>query len=83
MYFRIPASVLAAALTFSLNLVVLGEPPSPNQQPKGSVYVTHTGKYYHRENCRYWDLAKTKMPLTLKEAKRRGYSPCKVCKPAQ
>jgi hypothetical protein len=28
-------------------------------------------------------LAKTKIPLALKEAKKRGYTPCKVCRPGQ
>jgi hypothetical protein len=83
MDFRIPVAVLVATLTFSLNLVVLGQQPSPAQQPKANVYVTHTGKYYHRENCRYWDLAKTKVPIPLKEAKKRGYTPCRVCRPGQ
>jgi hypothetical protein len=88
MKFRLPTSALLAALTFSLGLVLLAQQsaptPKPAHQPKGgTVYVTHTGKYYHRENCRYWDLAKTKIPIALKDAKQRGYTACKVCRPAQ
>lgn len=41
------------------------------------VYITRTGKKYHIENCRY--LSKSKIPITLKEAIERGYSPCSVC----
>jgi len=43
------------------------------------VYVTKTGKKYHKENCRY--LKKSKIKITLKEACKRGFAPCKVCKP--
>jgi DNA-entry nuclease len=43
------------------------------------VYITNTGKKYHRGDCRY--LKKSKIKVTLEDAKRRGYTPCKVCKP--
>jgi len=83
MKFCFPLLALVFAPMFTLSIVMLEQQPSPAQQPKANVYVTHTGKYYHRENCRYWDLAKSKMPLTLKEAKKRGYTPCRVCRPGQ
>jgi len=44
-----------------------------------TVYVTRTGKKYHRAGCRY--LKKGCIPLTLKDAKIRGYGACKVCRP--
>jgi len=34
---------------------------------------------YHRANCKY--LRKSKIPITLSEAIKRGYTPCSVCKP--
>lgn len=40
------------------------------------VYITRTGKRYHRASCR-WGYTK----VTLEEAKERGFTPCKVCKP--
>jgi endonuclease YncB( thermonuclease family) len=43
-----------------------------------TVYITRTGKKYHRDGCRY--LKKSKIPISLDEAKLR-YDPCKVCKP--
>jgi len=43
------------------------------------VYITKTGKKYHRWDCRY--LRKSSIPISLTEAKRRGYTPYKVCKP--
>ena len=43
-----------------------------------TVYVTRTGKCYHRSTCRY--LSKSKIPMPLAEAKRR-YRACSVCNP--
>lgn len=43
-----------------------------------TVYVTESGKKYHAKNC---DVAKTgKKGITLSEATKAGYTPCKVCK---
>ena len=47
--------------------------------PEVIVYITRTGKKYHRLDCRY--LRKSCIPISLTKAKRRGYTPCKVCKP--
>lgn len=44
-----------------------------------TVYITKTGKKYHKENCRY--LHSSKIPISLSDAKTKGYLPCKVCKP--
>ena len=43
-----------------------------------TVYVTKTGKRYHRADCRH--LSKSSIPMPLSRAKDR-YSPCDVCKP--
>ena len=43
-----------------------------------TVYITRTGKKYHRGSCSY--LRYSKIPILLAEAKR-GYSPCSVCNP--
>jgi endonuclease YncB( thermonuclease family) len=43
-----------------------------------TVYVTASGKKYHRANCKY--VAKSKIAISLKEAQAR-YEPCTVCKP--
>jgi hypothetical protein len=42
-----------------------------------TVYVTRTGKKYHRDGCVH---LKSRIPISLKEAKAR-YAPCKVCMP--
>lgn len=43
------------------------------------VYITRTGKRYHREGCSA--LKRSKIPISLKEANKRGYTPCGLCKP--
>ncbi len=43
------------------------------------VYITKTGSKYHREGCS--SLKKSKISITLKEAIKRGYTPCKICNP--
>jgi len=56
------------------------EPPSGKAASSDvTVYVTKTGKKYHRDGCRY--LSKSKIAVSLSEAKARGYGPCSVCGP--
>jgi hypothetical protein len=57
------------------------EPPKPPvEQPKEvTVYVTTTGKKYHRAGCQY--LAKSSIPMKLADAKAQGYTPCSKCGP--
>lgn len=43
------------------------------------VFITKTGSKYHREGCS--SLKKSKMPITLQEAVKLGYAPCKICNP--
>lgn len=52
-----------------------------NQEKKDevTVYITKTGKKYHKGDCRY--LKKSKIKISLKDACKREYTPCKVCKP--
>src|SRR5579859_1316826 len=46
-----------------------------------TVYVTRTGKKYHRDGCRH--LNASKIRISLKHAKAKGYTACKVCHPPQ
>jgi len=55
------------------------KPLAEEPQTEKIVYITKTGKKYHRLGCRY--LSKSCIPISLTEAKRRGYTACKVCKP--
>lgn len=44
-----------------------------------TVWITPTGKKYHRENCR--TIRDKKQEISLEEAEQRKYEPCKVCDP--
>ena len=46
-----------------------------------TVYVTQTGKKYHRGSCSY--LKKSKRPMKLQDAKAAGYTPCSKCGPPE
>jgi hypothetical protein len=60
--------------------VVNPDPVDPNPTPDTTtVYITETGTKYHRDGCRY--LSKSKIPISLSDAKARGYTPCSVCNP--
>jgi len=43
------------------------------------VYVTKSGKKYHTANCKH--LSSSKIQISLKEAKEKGYTPCSDCDP--
>lgn len=45
----------------------------------GTVYITRTGSKYHSSGCRY--LSKSKIAISKSDAKARGYTACKVCRP--
>lgn len=44
-----------------------------------TVYVTKTGKKYHKVTCSY--LSKSAYSLDLKDAVDQGYTPCSRCNP--
>lgn len=44
-----------------------------------TVFVTKTGKKYHRKDCHY--LRYSRIPISLREAVSEGCEPCKVCEP--
>ena len=41
------------------------------------LYITNSGKKYHREGCQY--LKKSKIPISLSSAQSQGYTPCSKC----
>jgi len=55
--------------------------PQEDEPEEVTVFITKTGAKYHRDNCRY--LSKSKIPISLTEAKRQGYTPCSVCDPPE
>lgn len=56
--------------------------PEPSQAEEENqsvtVYVTESGKKYHREGCQY--LRKSCIPISLEDA-RLSYEPCSKCHP--
>jgi len=77
------ALTLCLALLWPVVLPVAGQQGTAAQQDEQTqtVYVTRTGKRYHRDGCRY--LASSKIPINLKDAKAKGYTACKVCHPPE
>ena len=66
------------ALETTVSPSAVAAPPAPKDPVKDTVYVTKTGKKYHRGTCLY--LKKSKVAISRKKAVKR-YQPCKVCKP--
>ena len=52
--------------------------PEPQPLEDVTVYVTRTGKKYHRDGCS--SLRRSKIPISLAEAKQQ-YGPCSRCNP--
>jgi cytoskeletal protein RodZ len=46
-----------------------------------TVYVTKTGEKYHSDGCS--SLSKSKIPMSLSDARASGYTPCSKCNPPQ
>jgi hypothetical protein len=63
------------AIVVLLLLIACSAPKSDAQ----TVYITATGKKYHRESCQY--LRKSKYEIGMKEAIDRGLTACSVCSP--
>jgi uncharacterized membrane protein YhiD involved in acid resistance len=81
---RFLAVVFALFMLVSVAAIAPARQAAQQQQTQTkeqTVYVTKTGKKYHTATCRY--LAKSKIPMSLKDAKAKGYTPCSVCKPPQ
>ena len=52
---------------------------SPSQYNQEKVYVTNSGKKYHRDGCK--SLSKSKIPITKVKAVQEGYTACGICNP--
>lgn len=67
-------------IILSLDGSVLKEESKTTQNDEIIVYITKTGKTYHRASCSY--LKKNKIAIPLEKAKGR-YKPCSRCKPPE
>ncbi len=45
------------------------------------VYITSSGKKYHYKDCRTLKKSKKIQEVTIKTARDKGLTPCKVCNP--
>ena len=79
---RFVTLVFAVFTLVSVAAIAPALPPAPHRQTQTkeqTVYVTKTGKKYHLATCR--SLSKSKIPLSLKDAKAKGFTACSICKP--
>ncbi len=56
-------------------------PQAARENDSDIVYITRTGKKYHKEGC--GSLRRSKIPIYLYEACKRRYGPCSNCNPAK
>lgn len=75
--------VLLVLSVFILSAVAAMAAPETHDLTSGNmiVYITKTGTKYHSGGCGY--LKKSKIEITLAQAKTSGYSACSKCKPPQ
>ena len=55
------------------------EPQAARENDSDIVYITRTGKKYHKEGC--GSLRRSKIPMFLHEACKRRFAPCSNCNP--
>lgn len=67
--------------TISINKNVEQKPVVTQNNNVINVYVTKSGKKYHKADCS--SLSKGKIEMLLETAKSEGYTPCSKCNPAQ
>lgn len=62
----------------AINTTVVKQQNTSTTQPvTQTVYVTKTGKKYHKDGCSY--LKDSKIAINLYDAKAKGYEPCSKC----
>lgn len=78
---RIFHALLILGLLFAPAISTQSQASQPSGQastPKSeTVYITRTGKKYHKIGCRY--LNRSKIAIKRNEALANGYSACKIC----
>ena len=73
------AVVVFLLLTMPIFLFYGETASGPETEPGVIVYVSSTGRSYHRDACRF--LQQSKIAITLADALRSGYNPCSACRP--
>lgn len=59
----------------------LGNNTKSEDKKEEVVYITKSGKKYHRAGCRY--LKSSQIKISKEEAIKKGYTPCSVCNPSK
>lgn len=66
--------------TVKINITESYSNTKQNEDVKENVvYITKTGKKYHRDGCS--SLSKSKIEISREVAEAKGYSPCSICNP--
>lgn len=72
------ALVLSAAPSHGFQAAPKRQRTQPVPETKEqTVYITKTGRKYHADGCQY--LRRSQIPMSLKQAKAQGYTPCSRC----
>jgi hypothetical protein len=76
-----PGIVPSGAETGNRASAVVPQKPKASRNTGGgeTVYITRTGKKYHRAGCS--SLSKSSIPISKSDAEARGYGPCSRCRP--
>lgn len=53
--------------------------PPATDTKSALVFITRTGKRFHREGCS--SLSHSRIPMKRSEALAQGYTPCQRCRP--
>lgn len=56
-------------------------PQQTEKKKDVTVYITRTGRKYHRAGCS--SLRSSSSPISLKDAKAKSYTACKLCHPPE
>lgn len=78
----IVATSTGTKITFNATATKLDSSKDTSSSNTGTiVYVTETGTKYHKSTCSM--LKQSKIKISLKKAKAKGYDPCKKCHPPE
>lgn len=74
------AAVLFAGMVLHMNSSLATAAATPAKPAKDTVYITKSGKKFHRSICRTLTRSK-KIAISRQDAVKKGYTACKACNP--
>jgi hypothetical protein len=74
------SAVLFAGMLLHANAALAGA-AKPAKPARDIVYITKSGKKFHRAICRTLRRSKKKIAISRQDAIKKGYTPCKACNP--